>query len=138
MSKALQNNSTVIVRLDKLEEDLKTYWRELEKVRLVTHNNDKEFGMMSKQLSYLVETVNKINPITKDEVEIIVKKTVHETLITLGFPEHPQEVQKHMAFLADEYKAKKETKREIKNAFIRWAIPPIAIGLWETFKHLLK
>lgn len=73
-----------------------------------------------------------------DDIRTIVKESVRETLISLGFnPDTPHEMQKQMIFLNNLYAENQNSKRETKLVLIRWAIPTFAFAIWEGLREFL-
>ena len=75
----------------------------------------------------------------EEELRKIVRDTVHETLTGLGFsPKEPQQMQKYMIFLSELYESRKETKKGVRAAMIRFATPAFVVALWEGIKHFIS
>lgn len=74
----------------------------------------------------------------KEDVRAIVKETVRETLIGIGIPDNPQQMQAYMVFIAALYKNSQNSKRDFRRVVIQTITPAAIIALWEGVKKLLS
>lgn len=75
----------------------------------------------------------------ENQIKIIVKEAVHETLVNLGFTvDEPQQIQQDMAYVRRARMGSEEISKWTRRAIISTGISSMAFALWAGIKHLVR
>lgn len=74
-----------------------------------------------------------------DDIRTIIRNSVKETLVGLGFDaEYPREMQQDLSYLRKIRKGSEELSKKAKASLIAILVSSIAYILWEAFKRVMN